>query len=63
MKIAAVKTVVVNAQMRNWVFIKVETDQPGLYGWGEGSPGRRRHCRLTPVALLPVDKRTPRDAR
>ncbi len=37
MKITAVKTVVVNAQMRNWVFIKVETDQPGLYGWGEGS--------------------------
>ncbi|NJN92848.1 MAG: galactonate dehydratase [Anaerolineales bacterium] len=37
MKITAVKTVVVNAQMRNWVFVKVETDQPGLYGWGEAS--------------------------
>lgn len=37
MKITAVKTVVVNAQMRNWVFIKVETDQPGLFGWGEAS--------------------------
>jgi len=23
--------------MRNWVFVRVETDQPGLYGWGEGS--------------------------
>ncbi|MCW5979402.1 MAG: galactonate dehydratase [Bryobacteraceae bacterium] len=37
MKIAAIKTVVVNAQMRNWVFVKVETDRPGLVGWGEAS--------------------------
>ena len=37
MKITAVKTVVVNAQMRNWVFVKVETNQPVLYGWGEAS--------------------------
>jgi len=37
MKITAIKTVVVNAEMRNWVFAKVETDEPGLYGWGEGS--------------------------
>jgi galactonate dehydratase len=37
MKIAAIKTVVVNAQMRNWVFVKVETDEPGLFGWGEAS--------------------------
>ncbi len=37
MRITALKTVVVNAEMRNWVFVKVETDQPGLFGWGEGS--------------------------
>jgi galactonate dehydratase len=37
MKITAVKTVVVNAQMRNWIFVKVETDQAGLFGWGEAS--------------------------
>jgi len=37
MKITAIKTVVVNAQMRNWVFVKVETNEPGLYGWGEAS--------------------------
>lgn len=37
MKITNLKTAVVNAEMRNWVFVKVETDQPGLYGWGEGS--------------------------
>jgi len=36
-RISALKTIVVNAQMRNWVFVKVETDQPGLFGWGEAS--------------------------
>jgi galactonate dehydratase len=37
MKIEKLRTIVVNAEMRNWVFCKVETDQAGLYGWGEGS--------------------------
>ena len=37
MKITAVHTVVCNAEMRNWVFVRVETDQAGLYGWGEAS--------------------------
>ncbi|CAH1651792.1 Galactonate dehydratase [Hyphomicrobiales bacterium] len=37
MKITAIKTTVVNAEMRNWVFVKVETDTPGLYGWGEAT--------------------------
>jgi len=37
MKITNIRTVVVNAEMRNWVFCRVETDQPGLFGWGEGS--------------------------
>ncbi|MSP11622.1 MAG: galactonate dehydratase [Chloroflexi bacterium] len=37
MKITQVSTVVVNANMRNWIFVKVETDQPGLYGWGEAT--------------------------
>jgi galactonate dehydratase len=37
MKITDIKTLVVNAVMRNWVFVKVETDQPGLYGWGEST--------------------------
>lgn len=37
MKITGVKTLAVNAEMRNWVFVKVETDQPGLYGWGEAT--------------------------
>jgi len=37
MKIKAVKTTVVNAEMRNWIFVKVETDHAGLYGWGEAT--------------------------
>ena len=37
MKITDIRTIVVNAQMRNWVFVKVETDTPGLDGWGEAS--------------------------
>jgi len=36
-KITAIKPIVVNAGMRNWIFVKVETDQPGLYGWGEAT--------------------------
>jgi galactonate dehydratase len=37
MKITKIETLVVNARMRNWVLVKVETDQPGLYGWGEAT--------------------------
>jgi galactonate dehydratase len=36
MRITKVGTVVVNARMRNWVFVKVETDA-GIVGWGESS--------------------------
>jgi galactonate dehydratase len=35
--ITGIETVVVNAEMRNWIFVKVLTNQPGLYGWGEAS--------------------------
>src|SRR5918997_6830507 len=35
--ITGVKTLVVNAELRNWIFVKVETDQDGLYGWGEAT--------------------------
>lgn len=37
MKITRISNVVVNARMRNWIFVKVETDQPGLHGWGEAT--------------------------
>jgi len=37
MKITKISTRVVNAEMRNWVFVRVETDCDGLYGWGEAT--------------------------
>jgi galactonate dehydratase len=37
MKIARIETHVCNARMRNWVFVKVVTDQDGLFGWGEAT--------------------------
>lgn len=37
MRIVDVSTVVVGAQLRNWVFIKVTTDTDGLVGWGEAT--------------------------
>jgi len=37
MKITGIETHVCNARMRNWVFVKVLTDQPGLHGWGEAT--------------------------
>jgi len=37
MKITKIETLVCNARMRNWVFVKVLTDQPGLWGWGEAT--------------------------
>jgi galactonate dehydratase len=37
MKITAIETLVCHARMRNWVFVKVITDQPGLFGWGEAT--------------------------
>jgi galactonate dehydratase len=37
MKITAITAHVCNAAMRNWVFVRVETDQQGLYGWGEAT--------------------------
>lgn len=37
MKITAIETLVCHARMRNWIFVKVVTDQPGLVGWGEAT--------------------------
>ena len=36
-KITAVEAHVCNARMRNWVFVRVVTDEPGLHGWGEAT--------------------------
>ncbi len=37
MKIVAIEPHVCNARMRNWVLVKVVTDQDGLFGWGEAT--------------------------
>ncbi|WP_417522645.1 galactonate dehydratase [Marinovum sp.] len=37
MRITRISAVACNAQMRNWVFVRVETDVPGLVGWGEAT--------------------------
>ena len=37
MKIKKIQTLICHARMRNWVFVKVITDQPGLVGWGEAT--------------------------
>ena len=37
MKITAIETHVCHARMRNWIFVKVLTDTPGLWGWGEAT--------------------------
>jgi len=36
-KISRIETFVVNAEMRNWILVKVYTNQDGLFGWGEAS--------------------------
>lgn len=42
MKISDVDTIVCDAGMRNWVFVRVRTDE-GLVGWGEASTEWRTH--------------------
>ncbi|HEU4354388.1 MAG TPA: galactonate dehydratase [Actinomycetota bacterium] len=44
MKITGVSTVVVDAGDRDWVFVRVRTDEPGLVGWGESSLGWQTHA-------------------
>ena len=43
MKITSIKTFLVDGGFRPWTFVKVETNEPGLVGWGDctdwGSPG------------------------
>lgn len=37
MKITRISTTVVNARMRNWIFVRIDTDVPGLFGLGEAT--------------------------
>jgi galactonate dehydratase len=49
MRITAVETHVCNARMRNWIFVKVVTDEPGLVGWGEATLEWHTHSVLGAV--------------
>lgn len=40
MKITAIKTFIVDGGFRPWTFVKVETSDPGLVGWGDCSDWR-----------------------
>ena len=37
MKITKIEPVLVHAGDRNWILVRVETSEPGLYGWGEAT--------------------------
>lgn len=37
MRITRITTKIVNAEMRNWIFVRVDTDVDGLFGWGEAT--------------------------
>ena len=37
MRVTAVETTIVNAELRNWVLVRVRTEEDGLHGWGEAS--------------------------
>ena len=39
MKITNIETFVVDAGWRPWTFVKVETSDPGLVGWGDCGVG------------------------
>jgi len=46
MKITDIQTFVCHARMRNWIFVKVLTDQDGLWGWGEATLEWHTHAVL-----------------
>lgn len=52
MRITGVSTWVVDAGDRDWVFLRVETDEPGLAGWGEASLGWQTRAVLGAVRDL-----------
>jgi galactonate dehydratase len=53
-RIAGATTTIVDAYDRSWVFVKVETDEPGLHGWGEASVGWQARAVAAQVEDLAV---------
>ena len=62
-RITAVETTIVNAELRNWVLVRVRTDEDGLHGWGEASLNWKTRAVVGAVEdLAPmVVGRDPRD--
>ncbi len=50
MKIRSITAHICNAELRNWIFVKVETDEPGLHGWGEATLEFKTHAVVGAVA-------------
>ncbi|MGH3746893.1 MAG: enolase C-terminal domain-like protein, partial [Micromonosporaceae bacterium] len=63
LRITDVETLVVNAEMRNWIFVKVRTNSDGLHGWGEASLNWKTRAVTGAVADLKplLVGRDPRD--
>ncbi|CAH2396230.1 galactonate dehydratase [Mesorhizobium escarrei] len=63
MRITGIETRVVNAEMRNWVFVKVLADEAGLHGWGEATLEWKTHAVVGAVEDLAqlIIGRDPRD--
>ena len=63
MRVTAVETTIVNAELRNWVLVRVRTHEDGLHGWGEASLNWKTRAVVGAVEdLAPmVVGRDPRD--
>jgi hypothetical protein len=54
MKLTDMQTLIVNRQIRNWVFVKVETDNSHLlYGWGDAPMEGKTRAVAAAVLALP----------
>jgi galactonate dehydratase len=63
LRIVRVECFTVHAELRNWVFVKVSTNQDGLFGWGEATLNwKTRSVMATIEDLAPLlIGRDPRD--
>lgn len=52
MRIVSITPMVCNARMRNWIFIKITTSEPGLVGWGEATLEWHTHSVLGAIKDL-----------
>jgi galactonate dehydratase len=41
MKITDIKAYSIESPVTDWTYVKIETDEPGLHGWGEATLPRK----------------------